>query len=118
MELVDAFEIKRSEDGEIITLIFTSDSGNSQEVCLSKNQFLPFAGKIQKEAHGESVVPIRALTEDMIFDVVHFSTRKNHQTGEVILDLVVQLPEQGDRAVTIPLYFSKKDVGALKDMLP
>jgi len=115
---IDGFEIQRSEDGELITLVFTSDSGKRQEATLSKSQMPAFAGRLQKEAHGESVVPIRTLTEEEVFDLKSFSTRINHRTGEIILDLHVRLPGQDNRGVTIPLHFTKEDVDALKTMLP
>ena len=107
---LDTFEIEPGPDDEHVTLIFRSDSGESQAVALKRTQLPALVARLARETGPGQATPIDkdSLRTGKEYSVQAFYVqRPMPDDGARLLVLVVHFE---DRVVTIPLELSPPDV--------
>lgn len=113
----DECEVLEHSDGQHIRIVFRSDSGESQQVCVRRKWLPSLLNQLSEQiAPGQAVrIDQNSLRPGMDFALQGWDCRRNPQGGARLV-LYVDLPDQG-RVVTIPVALDAHDVPVLVQRL-
>ena len=113
----DDVQFQTSDDGTSVRLIFIRDNGEHQAVVLRRNHLVLLVVEAQKHLSPQDAVPIDRDSLGSGTTIRLAGYQFSPRESELGLTLFVELPDQKNRGVTIPLSLSRKDSEAIMEQL-